>query len=36
MQARAVWAARVFGETVLAKGGWWSTTVRSVAERFRR
>jgi hypothetical protein len=36
MQTRAARAARVFGEAVLTKGGWWSATVRSAAERFRR
>jgi hypothetical protein len=36
MQARAAQAATVFSEAVLNKGGWWSTKVRSAAERFRR
>jgi hypothetical protein len=36
MQTRAVRAARVFGEAVLTKGGWWSVMVRSAAEQFNR
>jgi hypothetical protein len=36
MQARATQPARVSARLHLPRGGWWSATVRSAAERFRR